>query len=214
MWLPDASAVPSSWIEARAIKPPQQNVRIGSLYYAREEPTREFSKPLAIEPLCFTSLDIHGVPLLDPIGVPDIDVTNSFSGSTGLSGIKTLLVSAGLKADLTSYYDLKLANVTKTGITHSDARTVFDSLRRRKDCKGWFSNVDRLFAVYQVESVYTGDLMLSRKRGAGLEGDVSIKLSKLQPKLEAKLRDEISDKANGKAVVFAIVPLPRNLRTQ
>lgn len=169
---------------------------------------------MAIEPLCFTALDLHGVQQLEPVGVTSFDVTDGFSGSGGLSGIKTMLVSAGLKGDLTTYYDLKLANVTKTGITHGDAQTVFDRLRRREDCQHWFGNVDPLFAVYQVESVYTGDIVLSRKHEWGAGGELALTLEALQPKLEAKLRNETRDSVTGKTMVFAIVPLPRNLRTQ
>lgn len=207
-------ALPGNWIEARAIKPPQQDVRIGSLYYAREKPTADFGSPVAIEPLCFTTLDLHGVQQLEPVGVTSFDVTDGFSGSGGFSGIKTMLVSAGLRGDLTTYYDLKLANVTKTGITHGDAQTVFDRLRRREDCQRWFGNVDPLFAVYQVESVYTGDIVLSRKHEWGAGGELALTLEALQPKLEAKLRNETRDSVTGKTMVFAIVPLPRNLRTQ
>lgn len=52
----------------------------------------------------------------------------------------------------------------------------------------------------------------STSGGAG--GELALTLEALQPKLEAKLRNETRDSVTGKTMVFAIVPLPRNLRTQ
>lgn len=212
--LPSSNLVPGRWIEARAVKPPQQNVRVGSLYYARETPTERLDLPVAIEPLCFTALDRHEVQLIDTVGVASFDVTDSFSGGAGLSGIKTTLLSAGLKGDLSTYYDLKLTDVTKSGITRDDAQKIFEALKRWGECRAWFGKVDPNFAVYQIEAVYTGNLVLVRKQTTGGEADLSVRLNAIEPALTAKLKSEAGDSVTGKSMVFAIVPILRNSAAQ
>ena len=207
---PQLPKVPQTWIKAREIRPPQQNVHVGSLYYAREAVTPDFSQPVAIEPLCFTSLEKHGVELQAPNPVADFDLLGSLQASGGLSGIQTSLLKAGLSANLNDYYELKLTNVVKSSITHSDAQTVFTALRDTPKCNGWINNVDPLFAVYQVESAYSGDLVFSRKQTSGLDANATLTLKALQPKIEAALKNELRAGLSGKAMVFAIVPLPRN----
>jgi len=210
--VPQLPQVPQTWIKAREIRPPQQVINVGSLYYAREAVTADFSQPVAIEPLCFTSLEKHGVVLQPPNGVADFNLLNSMQASGGLSGIQTTLVKAGLSANLNDYYELKLTNVVKSSITHSDAETVFDALKGTEQCRKWFKNVDPLFAIYQVESAYSGDIVFARKQTSGLDANATLTLKALQPKIEIALKNELGAGLSGKAMVFAIVPLPRNAR--
>ncbi|MCS0501506.1 hypothetical protein [Ancylobacter mangrovi] len=208
-----AVVLPGDWIKARPIQPPQSNVQVGSLYYAREEPTEKLDRPLALEPLCFTDLDLHGIALVDNSNVPSFDVTSAFSGGGHFSGLRTRLLSAGLSGDVTDYYDLKLVNVTKSGITHTDAENLFEALSQRGNCRRWFSNLDKnlkQFAIYQIESVYSGDIALSRKQSQSGQANLSLTLAKLQPQLEAELKRETGDAVTGKTMVFAVVPLVRN----
>jgi len=209
---PQLPSVPKTWIEAREIRPPQRDVRVGSLYYARESVTSDFGKPVAIEPLCFTALEKYGVQLQEPNPVADFNLLNSLQGSGALSGIQTSLLKAGLSANLNDYYELTLTNVVKSSITHSDAETVFTALKSTEQCRNWFNNVEPLFAIYQVESAYAGDLVFSRKQTSGLDANAALTLKALQPKIEAALKSELRAGLSGKAMVFAIVPLPRNQR--
>lgn len=52
--------------------------------------------------------------------------------------------------------------------------------------------------------------MFGRKQTAGLDASAALTLKALQLNIEVALKNELRAGLSGKALVFAIVPLPRN----
>ena len=158
----------------RPVLPPQQNVVVGSLYYVRETPTDSFSRPAALQPLCILNLADYDVATLPPNSFGDYNLLRSLEMQGSLSGLNTTLASVGLKGGVERYYELKLTNVSKTSSSRDDAEAAFDRLRAGPKCARWFNNTSQ-FAIYQVESVYVGDLVFARRGGISLDANVSAK---------------------------------------
>jgi hypothetical protein len=197
-------------LEARFVRPPQSDVLVGSLYYAREAPTTSLTAPISIEPLCFIDYSEFGIKA-DTRAVADIDLLKATNVSGALSGIQAKLVSVGLSGDVSRYFSLKAVNVRKISLWGTDAEGLMDKLASSGKCQNWRRNIEKYgWAAYQIESIYVGDIVYSRK--AGVEGsvDVSAKLDQIEPALRSSLRANSEAGLNGKALVFGIVPLPRN----
>lgn len=211
--VPGASLdIPSDYLTARQIRPPQSGIQPGSLYYVREQPTDDLSKPAALEPLCEIKLSDSGIAQLPARTVADFDILSNLDASASLSGVETAMIKLGLKGSVSSYFGLKLVNVTKVGITHDDAETAFDKLTVGPNCKKWFKTVSKAlpWAIYQIESVYVGDVDFSRKRDGSLDASLSAKLDQIQPAIEAAIKKQAHTQLSGKGLAFAFVPFRRN----
>ena len=201
------TAVPATF--GRPVLPPQESVVVGSLYYVLEEPTDDRSKPADLQPLCLLNLADYEIVTLPPNRVADINVLRVLEAQGSLSGLRTTLASVGLKGGVNRYYELKLTNVSKVGLSRDDAETAFDRLRAGPKCARWFDSVSML-AIYQVESVYVGDLSFGRKASTSFNANVSAKLATVEPTIEAELKSQTQSNLSGSRLVFAFVPIRRN----
>lgn len=193
----------------RPVLPPQERIAVGSLYYVQEQPTDDRSKPADLQPLCILNLADYQIQTLPPNRVADINVLRVLEVQGTLSGLRSTFASVGLKGGINRYYELKLTNVSKIGLSRDDAETAFRQLRGGPKCSTWFNSVSSL-AIYQVESVYVGDLSFGRKSGTAISASVAAKLAAIEPTIEAELKSQTQSDLSGKGLVFAFVPIRRN----
>lgn len=57
----DCSSLGMAGTGERELRPPTSGIRVGSLYYVREKPTEDISKPANLIKLCTTRLDRYGI---------------------------------------------------------------------------------------------------------------------------------------------------------
>jgi hypothetical protein len=197
-------------LEARFVRPPQSDVFVGSLYYAREEPTTSLTKPISIEQLCYIDYSAYAIKA-DTKTVADIDLLRTANVSASLSGIQTKLVALGLSGDLSRYFELKAVNVKKVSLWNDDIESLMDKLAASGKCQNWRKNIKKYgWAAYQIESIYVGDIVYSRKVNREAAADISAKLDIVEPSLKSTLKAESNTGLAGKALVFGVVPLPRS----
>ncbi|WP_156380736.1 hypothetical protein [Pseudolabrys sp. Root1462] len=185
---------------------------MGSLYYAREEPTRSLERPANLIRLCDASLAPYGIAPNGPNPSADIDLLRKFELSGSLEGIKNDFFSLGLSGSLSDYFGFTLTNATYTDISESQANTIFNSRAFKSDCKEWRGNVQgQNWGVYQVQTIYEGTLKFERKPiNFSLDANASAKIASFEPKLKLALKREANTQLSGKGLVAVFVPIYRN----
>lgn len=198
-------------IGGRELRPPRAGILVGSLYYVREKPTDDLSKPANLESLCDVNLAAYGVQTKPPIKVADIDLMSRLETEGRLSGIAAMLVDIGLEGNVSNYFEYKLTNVTQTEISANDAEKVYENRAFQEDCAAWRRNISLLkWGRYQITAIKEGDISFARKSEVGTSGDVSVKLKAIEPALKAELRRETGATFTGKGLVAVFSPIQRN----
>lgn len=194
----------------RELKPPREGIRVGSLYYVRENPTNDLTRPANLESLCFFDLPLSDVTLEADQRVADIDLLKKLEASGELGGIETKFASAGLSGGIDRYYSYKLTNARKSSVTLQDASRLFNEQGDGPKCSGWRENVGQFdWAAYQIQSVISGDIIFARKSTSNASGDLSAALEVLEPELVAELSKENSAGVTGTGLVVSFVPISR-----
>ena len=196
--------------EERELRPPQGGIRVGSLYYVREAPTQDISKPAHLIPLCTANLTrYHVKPQSDRVA--DIDLFDTVEASAALDGIRAQFAQLGLSGSLGDYYSYSLTNVVETDITKVEADRIFDQRGERNDCAGWRNSMRGLdWGVYQVLGISAGDIHFARSNTAGLGADVEAKIVHFEPKLKAAIKHASGLAFSGKGLVVSFQPILRN----
>lgn len=193
----------------RELRPPATGIRVGSLYYVREKPTEDISKPANLIRLCTANLTTYGVtPEINRVA--DIDLLDKLDVSAALDGIKYEFAQLGLSGSLSNYYSYTLTNVTRTDISKTEADRIFDQRGERDDCAHWRDSMTGLnWGVYQVLAISAGDIRFARNREINLGADVQAKLVKFEPKLKGALKTVTGTTFNGKGLVVSFQPILR-----
>lgn len=195
----------------RILQPHKAGINVGSLYFAREAPTNDQSRPVNLERLCEINLEKYNVTPVYETETLDIDLASQLEATGALSGIKNYFVSLGLSGGFSDYYEYKLTNVRDRSITLDEAERIFNGRAFRSDCRYWRSNVSRAnWARYQVLSLKTGDIALQQKSSANLSADVKAKISVAEPQLKAALKNEYKLAVSGKGLVISVSPIIRD----
>jgi hypothetical protein len=195
----------------RELRPPRAGIEIGSLYFVRERPTDDVSKPANLERLCTINLARYGVTPKPPQPVADIDLLGKLEVEGALSGLRTELASLGVSGSLNNFFEYKLTNVNRVDIDYVDAEKIFKERATREDCLNWRGNIEaNKWGIYQIQSISIGDISFSRKREFGVAGDASAKLGTLEPKLKASIKRTTGAQFGGKGLVVTFSPIKRN----
>jgi hypothetical protein len=200
----------STDIGGRELRPPRAGINVGSLYFVREAPTNDLSRPANLERLCDANLAVYNVAPVSA-AVADIDLLRNLEASGYLNVVKSVLLNVGLAGNVSRYFEYKLVNVTQTDISLQDAQNIFDARAFRRDCTTWRGNIaGQNWAQYQVIAIKTGDIEFRRKTGFGLGADIAVKLEAVEPALKAAIKRETGANFSGKGVVAVFSPIPRN----
>lgn len=194
-------------LSGRELRPQKAGINVGSLYFARETPTNDSSKPVNLEPLCEINLEKYGIiARTDADGERrDIDLSGQLEASGALSGIKNYLVTAGIGGGFSDYFEYKLTNVRDSSITWTQAQAIFNDRAFQNDCKYWRSNISReQWARYQVLSLTVGDIVFQQKNATNLSPDIQAKISVAEPALKASLKRDYKLLVSGKGLVVAV----------
>lgn len=196
----------------RELRPPRAGIQVGSLYFVREAPTAELSRPANLERLCTVNLAKYGISPMDGQTVADIDLLTKYEGSGSLDGIKNDFLSLGFTGSISDYFDYKLTNVKRADISYDEAQRIFNDRGFHQDCKSWRGNIaGQNWGIYQIQSVSIGDIVFTRKPlNLSFDANASAKLASLEPKLKASLKREAQADFNGKGVVATFGPILRN----
>lgn len=195
----------------RELRPPRAGVEVGSLYYVRERPTNDLSRPANLERLCTVNLGRYGVTPKAGQQIADIDLLSKLEFEGTLSGIQTELVSLGLSGSVSNYFEYKLSNVTRTDIDYVDAEKIFRQRATQDDCLQWRGNIERNnWGIYQIQSISIGDIKFARKNEFSSGVDASAKLRVVEPKLKASIKNTTGVQFGGKGLVVTFAPIPRN----
>lgn len=196
----------------RELRPPRAGIQVGSLYYVRETPTVELSRPANLERLCNVNLSKYGISPLEGQAVADIDLLRKYEATGSLDGVKTTFFSLGFSGSLSDYFEYKLTNVKRTDISYDEAQRIYNDRAFRKDCTSWRGNIaGQRWGIYQIQSVSVGDIIFTRKPlNFGLDANASAKLASIEPQLKASIKREAQAGFNGKGVVASFGPLLRN----
>jgi len=196
----------------RELRPPRAGIQVGSLYYVREAPTGDLSKPANLERLCTVNLAKYGIAAQDGQAVADIDLLTKYDVSGSLDGIKYDFVSLGFTGSISDYFEYKLTNVKRVDISYDEAQRIFNDRGFHQDCRSWRGNIaGQNWGIYQIQSVSVGDIVFTRKPlNLGVDANASAKLSSFEPKLKLSLKREAQVGFNGKGVVATFGPIPRN----
>lgn len=196
----------------RELRPARAGIEVGSLYYVRENPTSDISKPANLERLCSIKLENYGISAQGGQAVADIDLLTKYESSGSLDGIKNDFFSLGLSGSLSDYFEYKLTNVKRTDISYQEAERIFQNRAFRRDCTSWRGNIaGNNWGIYQIQSISTGDVSFKRKPlNFNLDANASAKIGAFEPKLKVTLKREASEGYNGKAVVATFGPILRN----
>lgn len=198
-------------IGGRELRPPRAGITVGSLYFVREKPTDDLSRPANLERLCDVNLTVYGVETTGPVRVADIDLMSRLEANGSLGGIATVFVKAGLQGNISRYFEYKLINVTQTDISLNDAENIYANRAFRKDCAAWRQNIGALnWGKYQIIAIKVGDLSFARKSISGASADITAKLNVVEPALKAELRRETGATFSGKGLVAVFSPISRN----
>lgn len=201
----------SEALSGRELRPQKAGINVGSLYFAREAPTNDLSRPVNLERLCEINLAKYDIVSLQDTESRDIDLTRQLEATGALSGIKNYFVTLGLSGGFSDYFDYKLTNVRDKSITLTEAEKIFNDRAFQSDCKYWRANVSReRWARYQVLSLTTGDIVLQQKNAANLSADVQAKISVAEPALKASLKRDYKLIVTGKGLVVAVSPVIRD----
>ncbi|HVZ50597.1 MAG TPA: hypothetical protein VG986_01425 [Pseudolabrys sp.] len=193
------------------MRPPRAGVQVGSLYFVRERPTAEITKPANLESLCDVNLAVYGVKASPGESVADIDLQNNLDASGALSGIQTTLVKVGLSGSFSDYFTYKLTNAKRSYISYNDAEKIFNARAFRKDCASWRGNIaGQNWGIYQILSVTTGDIDFQRKNTGSLDADASVRLKAVEPAIKASIKNDAHMNYSGKGVVLTFGPIVRN----
>lgn len=194
----------------RELRPPREGIKVGSLYYVREQATDDLTTPANLEDLCVFSLEGAGVAVEPPQRVADIDLLKKLDVSGELAGLEARFASAGLSGGLDRYFSYKLVNARKSSITLVDANKAFNDQGNRQKCAGWRSSIDENnWAAYQILAVTVGDLQFARTANVNADADVSAKLAELEPEVKARLKREFRANFEGQGLVVSFLPLRR-----
>jgi hypothetical protein len=194
----------------RELRPPESGIRLGSLYYVREKPTEDISKPATLIKLCTTRLERYGITP-ETHRVADIDLLDQIDASAGLEGIKYEFVQLGLSGSLGDYYTYTLRNVVRTDISKVEADRILDTRGRESDCAGWRESMRGLnWGIYQISGISVGDIHFARNTSVGFGADVAAKIVKFEPKLKAAIKKSTGLTFSGKNLVVSFQPILRN----
>ncbi|MFO1151277.1 MAG: hypothetical protein U1E62_23125 [Alsobacter sp.] len=202
---PDATI--AGVLPGHVIRPPQGGLAIGGLYYVPEGDFKP-GRPLAIEDLCKPRLLSHGFAAPEAATVPDIDILSDNSLGGTLDGLQAKLLSVGLSGSISDYFSYKLTNVTKLDIPKVPLDQAFEKLSSWDECKDWQRSVSGS-RIYQIKSAYQGDLVFTRKEGVTADPSLSVKLDRVQPKIEASLKHTLDNVLTGRGLFVVIVPVDR-----
>ncbi|MFZ0845219.1 MAG: hypothetical protein WAM62_05445 [Pseudolabrys sp.] len=206
----DCSSITVAPTGERELRPPTSGIRLGSLYYVREKPTENISKPANLIKLCTTRLDRHGI-VPEVQRVADIDLLEKLEGSAALDGVKSQFVQLGLNGSLTNYFTYKLTNVTRSDISRVEADRILNVRGEENDCADWRDSMrGQNWGVYQIAAISVGDIQFARNTDIGGGGDVKINLVKLEPSLKASLKKVTGLAFSGKGLVISFQPILRN----
>lgn len=198
-------------LEGRALIPPREGIKVGSLYFVREAPTADLSRPADLERLCEVNLDKYDIHPSGPFGVADIDFARSPEFSATLSGLQASIVSAGLTGSFSDYYEYKLVNAKRVDISFVEAERLFASRAFQSDCTGWRRNIGKLnWGKYQILGITYGDINFGPKRDIVFSPEISAKIASLTPKLAMTLKSSSHETISGKALVISFSPLLRD----
>lgn len=206
-----AGISPVSWGE-RELRPPRAGIQVGSLYYVRETPTADLSRPANLERLCSVALSKYGISAQEGQSVADIDLLTKYDATGGLDGVKTSFFSLGFSGSLSDYFEYKLTNVKRTDISYDEAQRIFNDRAFRKDCTSWRGNIaGQNWGIYQIQSISVGDIVFTRKPlNFNLDANASAKLASIEPQLKASIKREAQTGFTGKGVVATFGPISRN----
>lgn len=200
----------SGIIGERELRPPRTGVQVGSLYYVRERPTNDLSRPANLERLCSINLDRY---IVSPqtVQVADIDLLRKLDVEGSLDGIKNEFFSLGLSGNLNNHFEYKLANVKRVDISYVEAERIFQNRGTRQDCLNWRGNIaSNGWGIYQIQSISIGDIQFSRKSSFGLSAEASAKIKTFEPRLKASIKRSTGVEFNGKGMVASFGPIVRN----
>jgi len=193
----------------RELRPARAGIDVGSLYFAREAATNDWSKPVNLERLCEIRLDRRRI---QPSEAPqaDIDLSRKIEATGAVSGIRNIFVNAGLSANFSDHFEYKLTNVVDRSISYQEAQALFDDRAFRTDCSHWRDNISREnWARYQILSIKTGDIVLQRKSDSGASADVKAKIAVAEPQIKATLSRSYNLAVSGRGMVVAVSPIIR-----
>ena len=201
---------PATYTGGRELRPPRAGIKVGSLYYVREEQTNDLSKPANLEPLCTTNLLKWGVVPSNQDTVSTISLTKKLKSSAELSVLDLQMAKAGISGSWDDYYSYDLKNAKHTGITLVEMDKVYKNRAFQDDCDGWRTNIENNgWAAYQIQSIYEGDVQIGISDEISVDADLMVKLRNFEPKVKAAIRRVIGATYDGKGVVAVFVPLPR-----
>jgi hypothetical protein len=194
----------------RELRPPVAGIKLGSLYYVREAPTEDISKPANLIKLCTTRLERYGI-VLEPQPGADIDLLEKLDVNAALDGIKVQFAQLGLNGSLGNYYNYTLKNVIRTDISRTQADRIMNQRGEEDDCSNWRESMrGNQWGVYQILAISTGDISFSRNRTFEAGADVKAKLLTLEPKLKAAIKNATGLSFSGKGLVVSFQPVLRN----
>jgi hypothetical protein len=194
----------------RELRPPRAGIEVGSLYYVRESPTKEISRPANLERLCSVNLAAYGVVPKTGQQVADINLLDKLDAGGSLDGIKNDFVTLGLSGSISDYFEYKLTNVTRTDISFDEAERIYNGRALRQDCTTWRGKIGgNSWGIYQIQSISIGDVSYSRKPGFNAGADVSAKIATFEPKLKSTLKREAEIGFSGKGLVASFGPILR-----
>jgi hypothetical protein len=195
----------------RELRPPRAGVQVGSLYFVRETPTVNISKPANLESLCDVNLSAYGVKASDGEPVADIDLQDNLDASGALSGIQNILVNVGLSGSFSDYFTFKVTDAKRVYISYNDAQKIYETRAFRKDCASWRGNIaGQNWGIYQILSVTTGTIDFQRKNTGNLDANASIQLRSVEPAIKAAIKRDAHMNYSGKGVIVSFGPIPRN----
>lgn len=194
----------------RELRPPRTGVQVGSLYYVRERPTSDLSRPANLERLCSINLDRYAVSP-QAVQVSDINLLRKLDLEGSLDGIKNEFFSLGLSGNLNNHYEYKLTNVKRVDISYVEAERIFQNRATRQDCLNWRGNIaSNGWGIYQIQSISIGDIQFSRKSDFGMSAEASAKIKTFEPRLKAAIKRSTGVDFSGKGMVASFGPIIRN----